>query len=131
MSSHRRRPKSCWPNRLSDRELGIDPVSGNMIIAVWPLRPVRHRVAARGRTCGAEADPDAKPKKAAKSKIKPRTAASSKDMSLDTVNLDDALALLSIPPAVGQHPEDNEGCRCPQWSLRPLRDVEQGIAFAS
>ncbi len=92
-----------------DRELGIDPVSGNMIIAksgrygpyVTELLPEDEPAA--------EADPDAKPKKkAAKSKVKPRTASLFKDMSLDTVNLDDALALLSIPRVVGQHPEDNE-----------------------
>jgi len=37
---------------------------------------------------------------------KPRTASLFKKMSLDSVSLDDALLLLSLPRVVGSHPED-------------------------
>ncbi len=95
-----------------DRELGVDPASGNMIVAksgrygpyVTEVLPEEEPTETAN-----EADPDAKPKKkAAKSKVKPRTASLFKDMNLDSVTLDEALQLLSIPRVVGQHPEDGE-----------------------
>lgn len=45
----------------------------------------------------------AKPKAA-----KPRTASLFKDMSIETISLDDALQLLSLPRIVGMHPADGE-----------------------
>ncbi len=93
-----------------DRELGIDPASGNQLVArSGRYGPYVTEILPEPQEPKASDDPDAKPKKkAAKSKVKPRTASLFKDMTLDTVSLDDALALLSIPRVVGQHPEDSE-----------------------
>jgi len=100
-----------------DRDLGIDPDSGNMIVAktgrygpyVTEVIPEEAPAPAPTDTKSA-ADPDAKPKpkKRAKAKVKPRTGSLFKDMSLDTVTLDDALRLLSLPRLVGINPADGE-----------------------
>ena len=107
-----------------DRELGIDSVSGNMIVAktgrygpyVTELLPEdpepQPAPAPVSPIDGGDSDGAAvakpKPKKRAKSKVKPRTASLFKDMSLDTVTFDDAMKLLSLPRVIGQHPEDGE-----------------------
>ncbi|NRQ30690.1 type I DNA topoisomerase [Nonomuraea sp. NN258] len=81
-----------------DRELGRDPVSGNMIVAkdgrygpyvteVLPEPPAEEEAPKR-RTKKADAP-------------KPRTSSLFKSMSLDTITLDDALRLLQIPRVVG------------------------------
>lgn len=90
----------------ADRELGIDPESGNLIIAksgrygpyVTEILPTEPEV---------PVDPD-KPKKRAKAKPKPRTASIFKDMPLDAVSLSDALQLLTLPRVIGAHPLDQE-----------------------
>jgi DNA topoisomerase-1 len=81
---------------VEGRTLGADPVTGNEIVAkegrfgpyVTEILP--------------ETD-DGKAKK-----VKPRTGSLFKSMSIDTVTLDDALRLLSLPRVVGVDPTSGE-----------------------
>ncbi len=76
-----------------DYELGTDPASGHAIVAK----------SGRYGPYVTEVLPDDAPKTA-----KPRTASLFADMRLDTVTLDDALRLLSLPRVVGVDPESGE-----------------------
>lgn len=139
----------------ADRELGIDPATGHMIVAksgrygpyVTELVPepeaapgttaqggdssetpaattpvaipvaeeaakdvsievATSPVAAKTESAGASPKPR---KRVAKPKaVKPRTASLFKDMSLETIRLEDALQLLSLPRIVGVNPADGE-----------------------
>jgi DNA topoisomerase I len=76
-----------------DRSLGVDPLSGNEIVArVGRFGPYVTEVLPEGAGRGA----------------KPRTASLFKDMSLDSVSIDDALRLLSLPRTVGVDPSTSE-----------------------
>ncbi|MEV6727788.1 MULTISPECIES: type I DNA topoisomerase [unclassified Streptomyces] len=78
-------------------ELGKDPVSGNEIVAKD----------GRYGPYVTEILPEGTPK-TGKNAVKPRTASLFKSMSLDTVTLDDALKLMSLPRVVGADAEGVE-----------------------
>ncbi|MEV4614998.1 type I DNA topoisomerase [Kitasatospora sp. NPDC049258] len=80
-----------------DFELGADPVSGNMLVAKD----------GRYGPYVTEILPEGTPK-TGKNAVKPRTASLFKTMSLDTVTLEDALRLLSLPRVVGADAEGQE-----------------------
>ncbi|MFJ9153770.1 type I DNA topoisomerase [Streptomyces sp. NPDC102270] len=80
-----------------DFELGADPVTGHQIIA----RDGRYGPYVT------EVLPEGTPK-TGKNAVKPRTASLFKSMSLDTVTLEDALKLMSLPRVVGKDAEGQE-----------------------
>ena len=99
------------------RELGVDPVSGHVIIAkdgrygpyVTEVLPEPEETAEAEATKTAKTAKSAKAKKTAKAaKPKPRTASLLRSMDLSTVTLEQALDLLSLPRVVGQDPESGE-----------------------
>ncbi|GAB1328408.1 type I DNA topoisomerase [Streptomyces sennicomposti] len=80
-----------------DFELGTDPATGHTIVAK----------AGRYGPYVTEVLPEGTPK-TGKNAVKPRTASLFKTMSLDTVTLDDALRLMSLPRVVGADAEGQE-----------------------
>ncbi|GAA2382720.1 type I DNA topoisomerase [Streptomyces glaucosporus] len=78
-------------------ELGADPETGRTIVAK----------AGRYGPYVTEVLPEGTPK-TGKNAVKPRTASLFKSMSLETVTLDEALKLLSLPRVVGADPQTGE-----------------------
>lgn len=90
-----------------------------------PLRPLRHRGAARGGS-GSGGDQDAG--KAVKAK--PRTASLFKDMDLATIDLATALKLLSLPRVVGADLESGAEITAQNGALRAVPEEGHRLPLA-
>jgi DNA topoisomerase-1 len=103
----------------SERVLGVDPESGRTIVAkdgrYGPyVTEVVEEMTEEQLEAWLEAQPteyykNGKPKPKKKpAKVKPRTGSLFKSMSLETITLEDALKLMSLPRVVGQDAEGTE-----------------------
>ena len=86
------------------RSLGVDPVTGHEIVA----KEGRYGPFVTEILPEPEAPAEGATKKKAPAKPKPRTGSLFKDMSMETITLEQALQLLSLPRVVGSDPESGD-----------------------
>jgi DNA topoisomerase-1 len=92
-----------------DRVLGQDPATGRTIVArTGRYGPYVTEVVEEPEPAAAEGEGKGAARKKAPAKAKPRTASLFRSMQLETVRLEDALALLSLPRVVGVDPATGE-----------------------
>jgi DNA topoisomerase-1 len=91
------RAKELLDAPSGDRELGVHPETGRQLVAK----------SGRYGPYVTEVLPDDVPK-TGKDAVKPRTGSLLSTMTLDTVTLDDAVKLLSLPRVVGVDPSDSQ-----------------------
>ncbi|MGH3707049.1 MAG: type I DNA topoisomerase [Pseudonocardiaceae bacterium] len=89
---------------VEGRSLGTDPGTGHEIVA----KEGRYGPYVTEVLPDDSPEPDKGAKKSAAKKPKPRTGSLFKSMSLETVSLDDALRLLSLPRVVGTDPDTGQ-----------------------
>jgi DNA topoisomerase-1 len=89
--------------------LGQDPATGRTIVArTGRYGPYVTEVVEEPEPAAAEGEGKGAARKKAPAKAKPRTASLFRSMQLETVRLEDALALLSLPRVVGVDPATGE-----------------------
>jgi DNA topoisomerase-1 len=97
---------------VESRTLGVDPATGYTVVArdgrfgPYVTELIPDDAATPTGEAGAASSTPAKGRK--KAAPKPRNASLFASMSLDTVNLDEAIMLLALPRAVGTDPETGE-----------------------
>ncbi|WP_415855039.1 type I DNA topoisomerase [Sinomonas sp. G460-2] len=97
-----------------ERVLGTDPLTGHPVVAkngrygAYVTEVIAEMTPEQLAAQPVEYYKNGKPKPPKKpAKVKPRTASLFKSMSIDTVSLDDALKLMSLPRALGKDEEGN------------------------